>query len=265
MKKTLALLLALLMIFSVALVSCGDDEEEATTTDPESLFGDVTDEEPEDDEKEDATKDEDAEDDGSEDNEGEDDGLPTGYETTNDTVYVAYEANLRSDDKSNASVVATVEFGTALTRVAKGKKWSQISFDGKDAYIANDLITESKDSITFNDVEEETTRKVTKLGTSKHANLRLYPLALAKTTVVDMEAFNANCIIGCIPKDAEVKVLKVSADNAWAYIECQGYASTTNGEYAKELTTLTGYCSTSVFDTGFGPTNSGNSSNGVLG
>ena len=253
MKKTLALILALLMILSVALVSCGGEEEETSGTD--DIFnipgGDNTT----------------GGDENEENNEGDDANNTTsaGYTATNDTVYVCYKAVLRANDKATAEVVDTVEFATALTRVAKSKKWSEINYNGATAYIANDLITESKSAVTFKDVEEGTTRKVTKLGQSKNANLRLYPLALTNPLVVELETFNTSCIIGQVPKDAEVKVLKISEDNAWAYIECEGYAATDKGEYATTKTTLKGYCSTSVFDTGFGSAGSANPNGGALG
>ncbi len=257
MKKTLALLLALLMMLSVALVSCGGDEPDQTLN-TDDFFNIPGTSEPT------LGTDENGENiEGGEENNNSN--TAAGYVATNDIVYVCYKANLRSDDKATASVVATVDFETALTRVARGKKWSQIDYNGTEAYIANELITESKSAVTFKDVEEGTTRKISKLGTSKNANLRLYPLALTNPLVLDLEVFNASCIIGQVPKDAEVKVLKVSEDNAWAYIECQGYKAIDNGEYDKTLSTLKGYCSTTVFDTGFGTTGNNSSNGGALG
>ena len=256
MKKTLALILALLMMLSVALVSCGSDEPE-NTLNPDDIFdipggadlgGDNTGNNNTDNE-------------GGDENNGS---TAAGYTATNDTVYVCYKAVLRSDDKVTASVVATVEFETALTRVAKGKKWSQINYNGTEAYIANDLITESKSAVTFKEVAADTTRKIKLSGDAKNANLRLYPLALTKPQIIDLEAFNTSCIIGQIPKDTVVTVIKVSEDNAWAYVECQGYAADDKGEFVTTLTTLTGYCSTSVFDTGFGTVPS-NPNGGALG
>jgi hypothetical protein len=255
MKKTLALILALLMILSVALVSCGGEEEETSGTDD---FFNIPGTDP--------TQ-------GTDNNGGENEGgdentnnsTSAGYVATNDTVYACYKSVLRADDKTTAEVVATVEFGTALTRVAKGRKWSQINFNGTEAYIANDLLTESKAAVTFKDVEEGTTRKVSKLGTSKNANLRQYPLSLSKPLVVDLETFNVSSIIGQIPKDTVVKVLKVSEDNAWAYVECEAMKAKGDGEYDTTASTLKGYCSTSVFDTGFGISNGGNANGGALG
>jgi adenylate kinase family enzyme len=97
MKKTLALLLALLMIFSVALVSCGDDEEEDTTKDTADLFGEITDDTTTDKTDDNGDKVEDEDDKNN--NEEDDNGLSAGYESTNDTVYVSYKAVLREDDK----------------------------------------------------------------------------------------------------------------------------------------------------------------------
>ena len=250
MKKTLALLLALLMMLSVALVSCGSDEEENTGD-----FGDAFDFSGGDSTK-DTSKDNDTE--------GEDNTASAGYVATNDTVYACYKAILRASDKSSAAEVATVEFETALKRVAKGRKWSQINYNGTTAYIANDLITESKSAVTFKDVPENTKRTVNKLGQMKNANLRAYPLALTNPLVVELDAFNMSSIIGQIPKGTEVTVLKISEDNAWAYIECQGMKAKGDGEYETTATLIKGYCSTSVFDTGFGTTSS-NVSGGALG
>ncbi len=251
MKKTLALILALLMILSVALVSCGDKkkETEESTEDPWNYGGD----EPGNNEGEDGS-----------DNNGNSTISGT-YEPAAGKIYVCYKAVLRETDKITSDEIATVEFGTALDRTEKNKKWSKVTYNGTTAYIANDLISESQSAVTFNDVEANTTRKVSNLGDAKNANLRLYPLALTNPSVVDMETFNASSIIGQIPKDTVVTVLKVSEDKKWAYIECDAMKAKGDGKYETTATKLSGYCIISAFDSGFGSTNSSNSNGGALG
>ena len=247
MKKLLALVLALLMVLSIALVSCGEKPEatEEPTDDFFNVGGDETEE-------------------GDEPEETDDKGNTTtaaGYTTTNDTVYVLFDAVLREKDKISSSKVAEVKFGTALTRVAKSKKWSKVNYNGTDAYVANDLIDEDQKKVTFNKVTEEATAKVAITGDGR-LNLRKYPLALTAPSVVELETFNAASIIGQVDNGTEVKVLEISADGVWAKIECQAKAKDDKGDFASETTTMVGYCALAYTDYNKGASNNGS---GALG
>lgn len=254
MKKLLALLLALLMMLSVALVSCGDDEPEDTTIDNEDLFGDIT------------TDDTDDTDENGEDEEGgengedeENNGLAAGYTATNDTVYVLFPAALREDDKISATKIADLKFGTPLTRVATSKKWSKISYDGKEAYILNVLVDTDQRKVTFEapEVAEGEVVKAKVVVSGATLNLRSYPFILDDYTSIEKEAFSAVSEIGKISNGEEITILEISADGIWAKVECKAYAKGDKGEYDKEKTTMTGYCSLSYTDYYKGTNNNG--------
>lgn len=248
MKRTLALILALLMILTVALVSCNKETEETEPTDDffnaggnnnnkgdETEEGDTTDE---------AGK-----------------TTSTGYTAAAGTVYVLFDAVLREDDKTTSDKIAEVKFGTALQRTEKSKKWSKVTYNGAEAYIANDLITTEQKAVTFKAVETETVAKVTISGSGK-LNLRKYPLALTTPTVVDLADFNIASILGNVDKGDEVKILEISEDGVWAYVECQAYAMNSKGEFATEKTTIKGYCALAYTDYNSGVSNSGSSALG---
>jgi hypothetical protein len=245
MKKTLALILALMMVLTLALASCGEKPEETEPTDDFfNVGGDNT-------EEGDAT--------GEGDETGKTNGgsntSSTGYTAVNDTIYARFDAVLREDDKASSKKVAEIGFGTALQRVEKSKKWSKVTYNGSTAYIANDLITENKNAITFNAGAESTTAKI-KVGKDSTLNIRKYPLALTAPTVIDLATFNSASIVGKVADSADVTILSISADGLWAKIECQGYAMNSVGEFATELSTLTGYCYLSYTTYGSGSTGS---------
>lgn len=236
MKKTLALILAMLMILSVALVACGDKPEE--TEKPTDDFFDTP---------EDPT-------DAATGDETDDDEISGGINTPgstfvekNDTVYVCYNAVVREDAKASSKQVATAKFGVQLERIEANNKWSKVKVGEVVGYIANDLITTNEGAVKFTALEEPVASKITNLGTSKNANLRKFPLALSNPKVIDLEAFNSSCIIGQVAKDTEVTIISVSADGQWAYIKCMAKAAA-NGEFAAEATEMEGYCSIAVLD-----------------
>lgn len=250
MKKTLALILALLMILTLALASCGKEEEE--TQEPTDNFFNVGGKE---------TDEGDETGEGDE-TDGEGNVTAAGYTTASGTVYVLFDAILREDDKTSSDKVAEVKFGTALQRTAKSKKWTKVNYNGAEAYIANDLITTEQKAVTFKDVEADTVAKVSISGQGT-LNLRKYPLALTNPTVIDLADFNNASILGKVDNGAEVKILQISEDGVWAKIECQAKAMNDKGEFAAETSTMTGYCALAYTDYNSGASN--NSGSGALG
>ena len=243
MKKTLALILALIMILSVALVACGEKEEETQPND--DFFGDL--ETPGDETGE-----------GDETNESGVN-IPTTNSTfvaMNDTVYVCYNAVIRKDAKATSSQVATATFGTALSRIEANSKWSKVKVGDVEGYIANDLISTNSGAVTFTKLETPETAKIVNLGNSSNANLRKFPLALSDPKVVDLESFNSSCIIGQVAKNSEVTIISTSGDGQWAYIKCTGKVRDAEDKFTIEKE-IEGYCSMGVLSY-----NSGNSSSG---
>lgn len=253
MKKTLALILALIMILSVALVACGEKEEETQPND--DFFADLENE-----------GDETVE--GDETGETGNNNLPvtnTTFVAMNDTVYVCYNAIIRKDAKiSTTNKVAEVTFGTALQRLEANSKWSKVKVGEVEGYIANDLITTSAAAVTFKTLEEPVKAKITNLGNLKTANLRRFPLAFAIGTakVIDEEKFNIDCILGKMPKDTEVTIISISEDGQWAYVKGMAMASDGQGDFVTETTELEGYCIMSALSY---KVSIGNDSNGFFG
>ena len=231
MKKTLAILLALIMTTSVALVSCSNDTAEDDDLDDfvVDFGGDVIGGEtlePETDANGETIK--------------PSTNKPTNntgtFETVNDTVYVLYTANIREEasDKSSVDILATAPFGTALTRSEKNSKWSKVTYtqDGSTitGYIANDLITTSAKSVNFIEKKnEDGTPVITKIKATLKANnaiIRKFPLADGYPNtfkVLDPEEFSVGSIVAQIPKGTEnITLVSVSEDGVWAYVKGQG-------------------------------------------
>lgn len=238
MKKTIAIILALLMMLSVAFVSCSEKEPKDTDDTTDDFWDNVGET---DDKKSSETGDE-------TDKNGNNVTTNSTFVTVNDTVYVLYNAVIRETAKTSGKQVATAVFGTQLPRVEKNSKWSKVKVGDVEGYIANDLITTNSGTVTFTKLETPATAKVVNLGESKNANLRKYPIALTSPAVVDIKEFNAHCIIGQIAKDTEVTVISVSGDGQWAYVKCQAKASKGEGEFEDTTKELEGYCSLGALD-----------------
>lgn len=236
MKKTLAILLALIMTTSVALVSCNNDNTEEDDLDDfvvdfggnngDIIGGETS--EPETDEHGETIKPTVKPSTGNN---------TTTFETVNDTVYVLYTANIReqASDKSSVDILTTAPFGTALTRSEKNSKWSKVTFtkDGSTitGYIANDLITTSAKAVNFIEKKnEDGTAVVTKIKSTlsvQNVIIRKFPLADGYPNtfkVLDTDDFNTDSIFAQIPKGTEnITVVSVSEDGVWAYVKGQGY------------------------------------------
>ncbi len=157
MKKTLALLLALLMLASVALVACNDDEKEPVSDDEEYEDGDNVKDNEDEDTDEDSEKD--TEEDTEKDTEKETENNVDEWETKNDTVYTGMNnINLRKEASRNASVLKTVSaYGTSLTRTKTNGIWSEVTYNGTKGYILNELLSTDANDFAFDAVETPST------------------------------------------------------------------------------------------------------------
>ena len=235
MKKTLAILLALIMSTSVALVACnnssddnGDDGDFVVDWDEDLDFDGGETEAPETDENGETIKapeNTNTNNGGSSSNTG-----ATNMETVNDTVYVLYDANIRekASSKTSSKVLGKAPFGAALTRSAKNSAWSKVTYKTDsgstvEGYIMNELITTNKQTITF--VKQETVvgegenqtkaPVVSKFVDSSNYRLRKCPLADKFPHSVTLELGEKGQVKGT----KEVTVLEVSEDKMWAKIE----------------------------------------------
>ena len=255
MKKTLAILLALIMSASVALVSCNesgnniDDENDDFVVD---FDNDVETSEPETDENGETIKPSDTHNTG---NSGNNNNTSnTTMESVNDTVYVLYTANIRAQasDKTSVDILATAPFGSSLTRTEKNSKWSKVTYtkDGSTVtgYIANDLITTNAKAINFIEKKnEDGSAVVTKIKSTLNANnaiIRKFPLANGYPNnfkVLDSDKFSAGSIVAQIPKGTDnITVVSVSEDGVWAYVKGTGKLYN-GGNPSSDSTTVEGY------------------------
>ena len=257
MKKTLAILLALIMSTSVALVACnnssndnGDDGDFVVDWDDEDLdFDGGETEAPETDENGETIKaPENTNNGGSSSNTG-----ATNMETVNDTVYVLYDANIRekASSKTSSKVLGKAPFGAALTRSAKNSAWSKVTYKTDsgatiEGYISNELVTTNKQTVTFikqetvtGEGENQTTAPVvSKLKGTTNYRLRYFPLASGYPHAVTLELGEIGQILG----GTEVTVLEVSEDKMWAKVTSTKVDKPVSGDYKKNYTsTATGY------------------------
>lgn len=248
MKKTLAILLALIMTASVALVSCNknegptdDDGDDDFVIDfgGEEVNGETTD----------STGD--VSDDPSKETKEKED--PDAMDTVNDTVYVLYNANIREEasTKKSVDILATAPFGAALKRSAKNDEWSKVTYTTESGstvsgYVSNELVTTNKQTVTFvkqetvtGEGENQTTAPVvSKLKGTDVYRLRHYPLASGYPHSVSLELGE----VGQIQGGTEVTVLELSEDKMWAKISSKAVDVAVNGEYTKNYTSEeTGY------------------------
>ena len=251
MKKTLAILLAMIMAASVALSACGDsDKEKETQDDFNKDFGTETSEsatgETTDGETVDSTE--------AKDEENVNPGSSSNMEIVNDKVYVLHPSAVRERTKITSDKVGDVPFAAELVRTEKNTNWSKIKYTSGDktieGYITNDVITTNKDAVTFNEKKGEDDAAVTtKIKDSKtlgamNAIVRKYPLAVPQDefAVLDKEEFNEKSIVAQIPAGSEVELVSVSADGKWAYVKGKGNKPV-NGEYPDNLVDIEGYTS----------------------
>ena len=258
MKKTLAILLALMLAASAAFTAC--EETPDTNDDLQNEFNNNDEEETGDGETDEGE--EDGEDESDEDSEGD---STTNVKVVDDVVYVLYPANIREEasTKTSVDILAEAPFGAELKRTAEliNKKWSKVTYikdDGEaiTGWITNDLITTNKKAVTFDKQTVETqegetgaaenviTQIKSDLNGRNNAIIRNFPLADGYPNnfkILDAEEFDPSSIVAQIPKGTEnIKVISISQDKVWALIEGEGYEFN-NGNPAKEKSTVTGY------------------------
>ena len=233
MKKILAILLALIMASSVALVSC-DDSSSTDDEGPADFDGAFVDE---DDDEGDGSDEVDAEEDGDDENAGNTSNSTT-MENVNDTVYLLYPAKIRekASDKESVASLANAPFGATLARTSKNSKWSKVTYTENGTsytgYVPNDLISTNANSIKFDEKKNEDGSEIVtaikaNLGNGiNNAIIRKYPLANGTPNtfnVVDKDEFNTKSIVGQIAKNTQnITLVSVSADGVWAKVKGTG-------------------------------------------
>ena len=271
MKKIFAILLALIMTASVALVSC-DNADEPVEDDDDFVIdfegGDINNETeaPETDENGETVK-------------------PSGNNTsnttntnnsnsqlteTNDTVYILYNARMRETAKETGKEIGEVPFGTSVTRVGtvgKNKEWSKVKYNGKEGFVMSDLVTTNPDTVAFEDQgvagEGEGAAKTyptSKVKGTGNVRLRYYPLADGYPHKLALLSADDLGQVGQVKGGDEVTILEISKDKMWAKVRSTKVDVAVNGEFKSTYTsTKEGYIPYSFLEAG---ANSNTGSNG---
>ena len=145
MKKLLCLLLALLMIASVALVACGDREDDPGESPDDDLAFNPS-----------------LSTDTSESGEGSSTGVPNDYtfEDVDEMVYVknCLKVNLRSTPSSYSSenIKGSLSFGDEkqYKRVKYNEVWSGLEIDGEIFYVNSEFLTTDDGFVVFEDADK---------------------------------------------------------------------------------------------------------------
>ena len=186
MKKLLALLLAILMIATVALVSCnnkkgttgGNADEGANTEEDNGLVipngvgsSDTTDA------GSDSTDTSNAGNQGGNNNQ-----TPSGTfvdVATQFSVYTYTTTKIRASAMMKAAEVTTVEASAQLTVVAKNETWYKVKYGADEGYVLQDFVTANKDDTIFTDFNEADYKTVQIKGDADNINkvyIRQYPI-----------------------------------------------------------------------------------------
>ncbi|MBP3315292.1 MAG: SH3 domain-containing protein [Clostridia bacterium] len=220
MKKTLALLLALIMMLSMTMVSCNNEEEpDETDDDFEFNFDDPTG---------DATGDStgDPTDENGENNNNGD------FVAASGTSYILHPVKVRKEAKKSSSTIGVAAWGSAVQLVERSTLWTKIKFTDKDSgatlegYVRNELLTADKKQVTLVELEAPVAAKINGLGTHKDdgtpytLNVRTTPWNCSQSE----EYPNVNVLanIGNEKYDVvdgdEVEKLGETEDGKWVYI-----------------------------------------------
>ena len=220
MKKTLAILLALLMVGSIVLVSCdggrtpigdGFDDED------NDYIGD--DESDESGSESDSTTESDSQN-ANNNNNNNDNNTNYGWTATNDTVYAGVDLNLR--DNPNGSKLATIPFGTSLARSETNGEWDKVTYNGQTGYVKHLYVATSGASFTFTASEGTPSISINPENTN---NVIFYqsPFYIGDS---NKESENWLCASGLKPahfvEGYTLKKLGVSNNGDWVKVEFKG-------------------------------------------
>ncbi len=206
MKKLIALLLALLMLTSVALISCKKEEPN--------------------------TDGDDWDDDGYNDVSGSDDSSTTtgdnnnntnlgnGWNAAEGTVYVMHPSYLRYSASASDKSSIIVNFGQALTSVSTNGTWTKVSYNEAEYYLYSYLVTSKKGDVTFTDITPTQTKIVNKDTTGSNptqTNLRTTPCFDE-----DLLNLGASALTQAMTSNGELHVTGINETKTWARVTFKG-------------------------------------------
>ena len=225
MKKTLAILLALLTAASITLVSCNEDKgnELDDWTDDENEYVDNKDDATESDSE--TESDTDAANNGETNNENTNTSN-NGWTDVTGTLYLGVNVTLRSQpsDANNTKTDKNMYFGTALTRVSTNGKWEAVKISGDDTiYYVKTIYTTSKAG-NFDFTDDANTPAITLSETTTN-NVCFYksPFFCEDN---DVNYGNMLCKSGIkannLSAGYSLKKLAVSSNGGWVKVEFVG-------------------------------------------
>ena len=224
MKKTLALLLALLAAASIALASCEKKPENNGDNGWDDDIDHVESKNDKDDEKESAEDTAAVE---SENNETENEILNnTGWVATNDTVYAGVKLHLRTEASKNSSSIATIPFGTAITRAETNGSWDKVTYNGQTGYVNHTYVSTNAGDFTFTAYEEA---KAITLSTAEKTNTVLFyqtPFSPDQYERFDLDADNVLLASGIkaanLSEGYTLEKVAISQSGKWIKVKLTG-------------------------------------------
>ena len=251
MKKTLALLLALIMMLSMTMVSCNKEEPDETDDDDFGFnFEDPTG---------DATGD-------STDESGENNNNNSDFVAASGTSYILHPVKVRKDAKKSSSTIGVAAWGSAVQLVERSTLWTKIKFTDKDSgatlegYVRNELLTANKKQVTLVELEAPVAAKISGLGNKEDGtpytlNVRTTPWNCSQSE----EYPNVNVLANIgnekyqVKDGDEVEKLGATEDGEWVYIRfvktVDGAEKTEYGWCAAKYVTVEGETPDTPVDT----------------
>lgn len=224
MKKTLAILLALMMILSLALVSCNKKPDETKQTDDDFGFNF---EDPTETPTGNAT--ENGSDKATEDSGGN---TESNFTAASGTAYILHPVKVRTTPKmSSKETVGVAGWGDAVELVESNGTWTKIKFTAengttKEGYILDELLTADKAQVTLVSLETPAKAAISGLGKKEDGtpytlNVRTTPWNCSKSE----EYENVNVLANIsneeysVKDGDEVEKLGATEDGKWVYIK----------------------------------------------
>lgn len=221
MKKTLALILALLMILSITLVSCGDKEKQSQSSSTDDIWNYGGDE----------NNDNSGEEGENNQNGGNQTSTNT-YEEINQTMYVLHPVKVRGiDKKTTQNTVGTLDFGDSVTVTGKNSTWYRVKLaNGTIGYVYDDVLTSSADAVTVKLLDTPIEVEIYNLGKNDKGeaislNVRSTPWNCSASACDVADYVNINVLANISNKKYTVtdgfKVIKLgaTADGNWIRIK----------------------------------------------
>ena len=216
MKKTLALLLALIMMLSMTMVSCNKEEPDETDDDDFGFnFEDPTG---------DATGD-------STDESGENNNNNSDFVAASGTSYILHPVKVRKDAKKSSSTIGVAAWGSAVQLVERSTLWTKIKFTDSDSgatlegYVRNELLTANKKQVTLVELEAPVAAKISGLGNKEDGSAYTLNVRTTPWNCSQSEEYpNVNVLANIgnekyqVKDGDEVEKLGATEDGEWVYI-----------------------------------------------